>query len=94
MQSSSGNATTSAWTCARRRCAPATGRRGAEDLESDRATGSDFHEPVVAVLVDEDHSQPRIFLRLQRIEEPGELVSPPDRRHDEIERRRLRRHGP
>ena len=48
----------------------------------------------VVVLVDDDNPQGRVVLSLQRVEEATELVRSSDRRDDEVERRKLPRHGP
>ena len=51
------------------------------------AGGKDGIEPRVVVLVDHDHAQRRVLLRLQRIEQPRELVDSAHRRDDQVERR-------
>jgi len=70
----------------------AAGRLQPRDLEPP------FHldplDPVVVVLVDNENPQGRVVLGLQRVEEATELVRSPDRRDDEVERRKLPRHGP
>lgn len=48
-------------------------------------------EPIVAVLVDEEHAKVAMRLALQRFEQVTHLVRPADGRHDEVERER---HGP
>ncbi len=78
-----------------RRCGRATARSSRlqqDDIE--RASADEIRDPPVVVLVDDDDPQRRIVLRLQRVEEATELVRPPDRRDDEVERRKLPRHGP
>ena len=48
----------------------------------------------VVILVDDDNPQRRVVLSLQRVEEATERVRSSDRRDDEVERRKLPRHGP
>ena len=94
MQSSSGNATTSARRARDRHCAHARARRRAHVLELDARPCDYLSEPLVVVLVDDDHAQRSISLRLERVEEAAQLVASADRRDDEVERRKLPRHGP
>ena len=54
----------------------------------------DFLKPLVRILVHDDDAHSWISLRLERVEEPSELVGTTDRRDDEVERRKLPRHGP
>jgi hypothetical protein len=49
---------------------------------------------VVRVLVHDDHAEVRVRLELERGEEVIELADAPDRRDDEVERRKPLRHGP
>ena len=49
-------------------------------------------ESVVGVLVDDEHPERAVALVVERAEQPVELGGPIERRHDEIERRRLLRH--
>ena len=46
------------------------------------------------ILVNDDDAHSWISLRLERVEEPSQLVGTTDRRDDEVERRKLPRHGP
>ena len=55
---------------------------------------SDLRDPLVLVLVDDDHAQRLVALLLDRVEEAAELVRSTHRRDDEVERRKLPRHGP
>ena len=95
VQSSSGNATTSAARC------PSATFRARERPGSERrwSTSSPLSaqqrlEPVVAVLVDDENPEAGVRLSAKRVEQPGELVRPADRRDDEVERRKRPRHGP
>ena len=62
--------------------------------ELQRTSGEEIGDAQIVVLVDDDDSQRRVVLRLQRVEEAAELVRSSDRRDDEVERRKLPRHGP
>ena len=55
---------------------------------------SDLRDPLVLVLVDDDDAQRPVALLLDRVEEAAELVRSTHRRDDEVERRKLPRHGP
>ncbi len=49
---------------------------------------------VVGVLIDDDYAELPVRLELERREQVIELVDAADRRDDEVERRKLLRHGP
>ena len=59
-----------------------------------RVGGEDRPQPVVVVLVDEADGERPVCLAVERVEEPVELVHPPHRRDDEVERRKSLRHAP
>ena len=56
--------------------------------------GEDRLETLVLVLVDHEHADAGVLLRADGVEKRGQFVRPPDRRDDEVERRKLPRHGP
>ena len=60
----------------------------------DVAAGEDRFEARIVVLVDDDRPQLPVLLRSQGVEQPVELLDTAHRRDDEVERRKLRRHGP
>ncbi len=62
--------------------------------ELQRPSDEEIGGAQVVVLVDDDDPQRRVVLSLERVEEATELVRPSDRRDDEVERRKLPRHGP
>ena len=62
------------------------------DLES--APAHDACDAPIVVLVDDDDADVVAALRLHGVEETAELVCATDRRDDEVERRKLPRHGP
>jgi hypothetical protein len=63
-------------------------------LDAQPGPCEDRLETLVIVLVDEDHPQTGVLLRFERVEEPHQFVRAVDRRHDQVERRKLARHGP
>jgi len=63
-------------------------------LELQRASGEDRGEALVVVLVDDDDPQTLVVLGGERVEEAPQLVCSAHCRDDEVERRRLARHGP
>ena len=63
------------------------GRLGAQ-VEHVQAAGREYGiEPRVVVLIDHDHPQRPVLLRLQRIEQASELLDSTNRRDDQVERR-------
>ena len=44
-------------------------------------------EPVVVVLVDDEHARRRVRLRLERLEQPVQLVGATDGRDDQVDAR-------
>jgi hypothetical protein len=67
--------------------------RRAQSDDLDRRGGKDRLEALVLVLVDREHADVRVLLCGDRVEEDRQLVRPPDRRDDEVERRKVPRHG-
>ena len=67
---------------------------GVDARHVDAATADDRLDALVVVLVDDDHAQSLEVLCLDRVEKHGQLVASPRRRDDEVERRKLPRHGP
>jgi hypothetical protein len=63
-------------------------------LELQRSAREDRREAVVVVLVDDDDPQAPVLLGGEGVEEAPQLVGSADRRDDEVERRKLARHGP
>ena len=53
-----------------------------------------WSERLVRVLIDDDHPKVRMRLELEGREQLVELAYSADRRDDEVERRKLLRHGP
>ena len=72
-----------------RRCARARARaRELRRTSSSVATGQHRLDALVGVLVDHDHAERPVRLRLERVQQPAQLVDPSQGRDDEVERRR------
>ncbi len=68
--------------------------RRAEAHHLDRAVLQRLRRTPVLVLVDDEHAYVRVLLRLDRVEQPSELVAAAHRRDDQVERREPLRHAP
>jgi hypothetical protein len=60
----------------------------------DASVREDGLQASVFVLIDDEDTNARVLLGFDRIEQASELFHTPHRRDDEVERRKLPRHGP
>jgi len=67
---------------------------GAQVAYLQASVGEDRFEASVLVLIDDEDANAWVRLAFDRVEQASELLHPSHRRDDEVERRKLPRHGP